>query len=258
MISGDRMQGIDLNQPVSYQTASLRYFKPWEHHVSRFCRDNVLLLVFAGVLRFREDGIDYEVHPGEYHIQRSNSTQEGPYPSDSPQYLYVHFQAAWDSSALSALPRRGVFRYADLKSQMEALDRLEHSGAPYVLKAGVFFSLLSDLYDPKPASPMANRLATYVEEHYAQPITLDILCREFHFSKNHIIHLFQEAFDATPIAYINRIRLRKAEHRMIVFSESLEQIALQCGFRTYSHFYKLFCREHSLSPEQWRQKKRLE
>lgn len=251
------MIGIDLNRPILYQNASLRFFKPGEHHISRFCRDNVLLLVFAGVLRFREDGIDYEVRPGEYHIQRFDTRQEGPCPSDSPHYLYVHFQASWSDDPLSVLPRCGSFRYADLKAQMETLDRLEHSGAPYILKAGQFFALLSALFDPKPASPMAKQLAQYIEEHYDRQITLDTLCQEFHFSKNHIIHLFREAFDLTPVSYLNQIRLRKAEHRIIAFSDSLEQIALQCGFQTYSHFYKLFCREHGISPEQWRRQKRL-
>ena len=31
------MQGVDLNKPIRYINASLRFFKEGEHHVTRFC-----------------------------------------------------------------------------------------------------------------------------------------------------------------------------------------------------------------------------
>ena len=58
------MSGIDLNRNLVYKFASFRYFERGEHHVSRFCLDNVLLLVFGGVLRFSEDGEEIEVRAG--------------------------------------------------------------------------------------------------------------------------------------------------------------------------------------------------
>ena len=78
-----------MNNDIQYLFASLRYFDEKEYHVDRVCSDDVLLLVFEGVLRFSEDGVGYEIHPGEYHIQKHNSIQKGDRPSDSPKYLYV-------------------------------------------------------------------------------------------------------------------------------------------------------------------------
>ena len=52
------MNGIDLNKPIAYKHASLRFFNKNEHHIDRFCEDDVLLLVFDGVLRFSEDGVN--------------------------------------------------------------------------------------------------------------------------------------------------------------------------------------------------------
>ena len=59
------MYGIDLNKEIKYLFSSLRFFASKEHHVDRFCKDDVLLLVYDGVLRFSEDGVMYEIHPGE-------------------------------------------------------------------------------------------------------------------------------------------------------------------------------------------------
>ena len=44
---------------------------------------------------------------------------------------------------------------------------------------------------------------------------------------------------------------------MEMTSETLENVAAACGFRNYSHFYRLFVRKNRLSPEKWREAKRL-
>lgn len=83
------MRGIDLNKPITYQYASMRYFSPGERHITRFCMHDVLLMVFDGILRFNEDNTEYEVHAGEYHIQKSNSYQTGYVVSDSPKFIFT-------------------------------------------------------------------------------------------------------------------------------------------------------------------------
>lgn len=250
------MLGIKLNQPILYKHASLRFFKPGEHHVSRLCKDDVLLLVYDGVLRFTEDGTQFEICAGEYHIQKGNSMQSGDLASDTPKYLYVHFTADWEENGC-LLPRSGTFKYAKLKQLIEELDILAHCNAPYITQAGKFYALLSMLYQEKPANSTADNIADYIARNCQQEITLEMICNEFYFSKNHIINIFKEAFDMTPIAYMNQIRLQKAEHMMEVTSDSIESISLLCGFKNYSHFYKLFLRKNGLSPEQWRNSKRM-
>ncbi len=250
------MFGIDLNKPIAYKHSSLRFFKEGEHHISRLCKEDVLLLVYDGVLRFTEDGEPYELHPGQYHIQRQNSVQAGVLPSDAPKYFYVHFTADWDESD-TVLPPDGVFEYAKLKTLIEELDRLSHSDTPYITLAGKFYELLTNLYQTKPTDSVANKIADYIAKECFRTVNLDRICDEFHFSKNHIINLFKKTFGMTPITYMNSIKLQKAEYLMEVTSDSLESIALQCGFQDYSHFYKLFTRKHRQSPDRWRAQRHI-
>ncbi len=250
------MNGINLNQPILYKFSSLRFFGENEHHVDRFCQDDVLLLVYDGILRFYEDGVPYEIHPGQYHIQKHNTLQAGPEASDSPKYLYVHFLAEWNADG-TGLPRSGTFEYTKLKKDIDTLDTLAHRDAPYILQAGKFYDLLSQLYQVKSAETTVQSIADYIERELNRKITLDMLCEEFHFSKNHIINLFRKEFGKTPVAYMNHLRLQKAEYLIEVTSDTLESICEQCGFQNYSHFYKLFTRKNSLCPEQWREQKRL-
>ena len=250
------MDGINLTLPITYGHSSLRYFYEGEHHVSRDCDEDVLLLVFEGILRFSEDGIPYELHPCEYFIQRHGSRHGGELPSDSPKYLYVHFRADWGEGE-DFLPRRGRFEYALLKPMLEKMDALAHGKSPYILQAAVFYGILSALYRQKGADTAVAAMADYIKDHCDGKITLEMLCEEFHFSKNHIINLFKREYSLTPIAYINRIRLLNAERRMEVTSDSLETIAFQCGFQNYSHFYKRFLAKNNCSPEQWRRRIRM-
>jgi len=134
---------------------------------------------------------------------------------------------------------------------------MAHGKAPYILQAAGFYGILSVLYRPKAADTAAAAMADYIKEHCSEKITLEMLCEKFHFSKNHIINLFKKEFSLTPVVYINLIRIRNAERRMEVTSDSLETIAYQCGFQNYSHFYKRFLAKNDCSPEQWRRRVRL-
>ncbi len=243
--------GIRMNAPIIFKHASLRYFAPNEHHVRRFCEDDVLLLVFDGILRFSENGEEREVKSGEYYIQKRNMFQDGAIASDSPCYLYVHFRGE-HSTAPDALPLSGCYEITAFRSLMDTLDRLSHNGATYTEQAAVFLQILSLLYRTPANRSVTDAMEQYLAEHFTEKILLDDLSNRFGYSKNQIILLFKKHFGVTPIAYIGGLRLRKAKHLMESTSLSLQEISEQCGFFDYSRFYKAFCQTENKSPAAWR------
>ena len=252
------MYGIDLDQPIRFVCASLRFFSENEKHVNRICYENVLLLVYEGILRFTEDGIDYEIHPGEYHIQRANSLQAGNVASSRPKYLYIHFHASWADSD-NALPVHGFFDYRTFEPYMKQLDNLFHNNGSLLDMTLQLLTILSLLRERKDdLQKPANLISAYLLSAYTQPITLEMLCRRFHYSKNHIINLFKAEYGITPFEYIDNLRLTRVKHLMEVTSDSVESIIQDCGFSTYSHFFRLFRRKNGMSPTEWRTKKRLQ
>ena len=249
------MNGIDLNRPLKYRCASLRFFDPGEHHVTRFCRDDVLLLVYEGVLRFSEDGTEYEIHPGEYYIQRKNTSQAGKQTSDSPKYFYVHFWADWTDGGKS-LPNRGTFQYPAVKSLIEELDRLAYGSSTLTEQTAKFLELLVVLYGQNAEITVADRIAASISRKCFREISLDMLAEEFHFSRNHIINLFKEKYRMTPFQYVNALRIKRAEQLLELTSKTIEEVAFACGFRQYSQFYKVFKSAHHMSPAAYRKVKR--
>ncbi len=249
------MTGIDLDKPILFKHASLRYFSENEHHVTRFCEDDVLLLVFDGILRFSEDGVDYEVHSGEYHIQKHNTFQKGEAASTLPKYLYVHFLAEWEQDA--SFPFYGSFDYEKTKNLIKELDFLSHTQSTLTEKTSAFYKLLLLIKPKLKPQSLAVQIAEFIKSVSPDKLSLDLLCKEFNFSKNHIINIFKKEFGITPVKYINTVKLNHAKYLLESTSEPTEKIASESGFNDYSHFYKQFHRENGISPSAWRNEKQL-
>ena len=61
----------------------------------------------------------------------------------------------------------------------------------------------------------------------------------------------------TPFEYLNYVRIREAERLLEITSLNIEEIASECGFDNYSHFFRMFKRINKLSPNKWRYEKRI-
>lgn len=256
------MFGIDLNKSIEYEVASLRFFNKNEHHITRFQKSDILLMVYDGILRFSENGIPYEIKPGEYFIQKGYSIQKGEVPSDEPKYLYVQFFGSWsEKDGENILKRKGNFDYESYKNIIEKLDKDANTQTPYIQKMASFLTILSRLYQAEKKNSkkqlIADKIADFISNEYAKNITLDLLCKKFHFTKNHIINIFKKEYSKTPITYLNEERMKNAEYLIELTSEPLENIALNCGYQNYSYFYKQFLKKHGISPSQWRTKNQI-
>ena len=250
------MQGINMNSPMAYYYSSMRYFKEGEKHVTRCCPEDVLLLVYDGVLRFTEDGVDCEVYPGNYYIQRKGLYQAGKIPSDSPKYFYTHFSAEWtDSGAI--IPKRGMFDVNSFMPLMAELDAMYHGSYSVVECTSKFLEIITKLYRGAVAETLAGQIAQYIGSHYLDSLTLEGIAEHFHFSKNHVINIFKKEYGMTPFDYINVLRVKKAEWLLEATAKTSQSIAFECGFNNYSHFYKTFRDINGVSPTEWREIKRI-
>lgn len=245
-----------MNQPILYRHASFRFFEKREHHIDRVCQDDVLLLVFEGVLRFSENGEAFEVTAGHYHIQRQGSLQKGPKPSDSPRYLYVHFAGTWSEDG-ETLNYRGVFDPEAMQPLMEKADRYAHEGYTQTEQTAVFLEILSALYRSQHAHEEKDPMLAFIQQNLDKPLSLDEIAGRFDYSKNQIINIFKKNHRLTPVAYINKLRIQKAMRCLEATSDSAQTIARNCGFQNYEHFYRLFLRQTGQSPSEWRHKRRL-
>lgn len=251
------MYGIDIDAPMKYVLSSMRFFAPHEHHISRKSGDNVLLMVYEGILRFEEDGKEYEISPGEWYIQRCGGIQTGRVESDCPKYLYIHFLGEWTEKE-NALPAGGNFPVHELMPLMERMDNAAHHQGSLTECCAAFYSILSELIrlSRAPISPAAAEIVNLLTKDLSSPPSLSELSSACHISKNQIIRIIKREFGITPYAYLTKERLREAARLLESTSEPLSAIAEKIGFSEYSHFFRSFKQAYNMSPGEWRSQQR--
>lgn len=96
------------------------------------------------------------------------------------------------------------------------------------------------------------RARRFMDEHFAEPLDLDRICREAHFSRYHFIRLFRSAFGITPHQYLIRRRLQKAQELLAAGELSVTEVCFAVGFQSLGSFSSLFQRAIGRSPQQYR------
>lgn len=93
---------------------------------------------------------------------------------------------------------------------------------------------------------------TFMDERFAEPLDLDSICREAHFSRYHFIRLFRSAFGVTPHQYLTQKRIEKAKELLAANELSVIEVCLALGFQSLGSFSTLFQRNVGRSPQQFR------
>lgn len=99
--------------------------------------------------------------------------------------------------------------------------------------------------------------AYHAHVHLDEPLSLETLAAVTGLSPHHFHRRFRLAFGETPTAYVRRLRLERAAWRLLLHSDSILTIALDCGFNDHETFSRAFRRRYGLSPRAYRAKGRL-
>jgi AraC-like DNA-binding protein len=91
------------------------------------------------------------------------------------------------------------------------------------------------------------RVRTYIEDHYAEPISLEQLAQIAHLSQFHLLRVFREQVGLPPHAYLTYVRIQRAK-RLLSARLSPIEVALSVGFADQSHFTKHFKRITGVPP----------
>ena len=84
------------------------------------------------------------------------------------------------------------------------------------------------------------RLRSYVENHYASPITPEDLARVLHCSRSAMYRRFRDCFGVSPSHYINSVRIRRAQFLLTETDRSIGEIATAVGIPDAFYFARLF------------------
>ena len=116
---------------------------------------------------------------------------------------------------------------------------------------------ISEKENHKKNSQISNRMAIflqYIELHYKENITLEMLAKSANVSKSECLRCFKSTLQTTPYKYLIEYRLSKAAELLKNTDMLIENIASDVGFTHVSHFGKCFREKTGFSPREYRKK----
>lgn len=99
------------------------------------------------------------------------------------------------------------------------------------------------------------QIIKYMNENYNQKISLEQIAHNMYLSPVYISKIFKEETGESPINYLIKIRLEKAQDILVrEKNSSIKNIANQVGYDDAYHFSKLFKKYYGISPLYYRKR----
>jgi two-component system response regulator YesN len=96
------------------------------------------------------------------------------------------------------------------------------------------------------------KLLAYIEQNYAEPLSLKDVARHFHFNPSYLSSYFSTHSGEGFIEYVNKIRVGKAAEMLRTGSDTIAEIGAKVGFSDHSYFCRVFKKFTGHSPSQYR------
>ncbi len=257
----ERVQIIWVARSYTGPTGEVKMHKHSYYHMFYICSGKICITVADRV----------------YHLERGScilvpkETDHGYFNSgeETLEYLEIKFScptAVLDTqlSALGTvvsqdplaggLANRIVQEYYDLES------RADDAASHYLLAMLYAFTAESRsgrqkefrYIDASHYKPLIRQVIHYLEEHFAESISLDSLAQTLGRNKSYLCTVFQKDTNTTILDCLNMIRIHHAAELITYSDYSLVQVSNMCGFASASHFNRIFLKYAGITPGQCR------
>lgn len=163
---------------------------------------------------------------------------------------------------LPVLIRQNHPQYPEIASCLKACETLCQScekGYELGVKANIMkliFLLLQSSSAPSLShqDERLSQLLQTIEEHYAEPFSIEDAARQCGYSNSHFMRWFKETTGSSFISYLNERRLAAAASGLLNSKDTILSISQRCGFDNLSHFNRQFKKAYGCSPSEYRKK----
>lgn len=201
-----------------------------------------------------EQGAVVVVNPGDVH--GCNPVGDAPWA-----YVMFYLDLAWLDRVQARL--RGdadtAFRPYDLDAGVRLFGMLadgqgsvaEREAAVVDFVALVDRELAPGRIEDAAVTPKVERVAHYIDAHFAHALPLRDLCNAAQLSGSYLIRAFKRRYGVAPHEYQTNRRIQYAKARLRD-GAPIAQVALDVGFADQAHFQRVFKRMTAATPGQYR------
>lgn len=93
----------------------------------------------------------------------------------------------------------------------------------------------------------------YIHKNIYDDIDIDDLADVANVTKPYLIRLFKRYLNISPLQYINRKKIEKAELYLLTENISIKELAYTLGFSDHSYFIRLFKKITGKTPQEYRE-----
>jgi AraC-like DNA-binding protein len=105
---------------------------------------------------------------------------------------------------------------------------------------------------PVDAHSTINRIVEYVNESYAEPMSVADVAARVNMSESSFSRYFSKATDSTFTAFVNRVRVHKACQLLMHGEQQISSICYAVGFNNVANFNRRFREVKGVTPREFR------
>lgn len=265
--------------PVFYSADGLKTLYAEDFSPGRMCfamhwhERMELLLITAGSLNLRVGNRETDLCAGSLAVITPGKLHYGVSGAGGVSYATIMFELNRFNCPLPAvknlldpiLDKRTAFLpwtdQPEIIASVKSLLRLHHceETSDQMAAVGKIYELTALLYrhcliseDIKAVTDDRFRcVLDYMNLHYNEDISSDLLSRQFGYSPGYFSRHFKEITGLSPMIYIRILRLEKAGRLLLEEDLTVGETAAQCGFNDMSYFTKCFRTHFQMTPTEY-------
>ncbi len=225
-------------------------------------RDHHILLIESGECTAEYKGESYTLKSGDYILYPPSVRQFYSFSSPCTS-LWCHFTGTVTDEILSDLEIEcGVFSSTQKDKVFGLFHEMIRHFHSVTEKNSAYSDLINILCCISPSNAQKSssndcRISdalNYIHANYREQISVETLSKTAGYSESRFDRIFKLSTGATPIQYLNNIRLEYATDLLRATSLSVTEIAVSCGFNDPLYFSRSFKKKYSCSPSEYRAK----
>lgn len=252
-----------------YYVQEIGYFKTLSHYFTERSGLNSYLMIYTikGIGHLHYEGNDYDLKPGM--IMFIDCNKHHYYKTDESalweiQWAHIcgsNINGFYDQfrehhSPVIQLPEDNVYsEWLDEMLKLHTDGHIEREIRCSRLITNCLTQMLMDAQSysvPGHMPQIIQSVQTYLDHHYAESITLDMLSHQFGISKYHLSRLFRQYTGFSPIDYQISLRITMAKNLLQFTNKSIRIISQDVGIDNVSHFINVFKKREAMTPLQFR------
>lgn len=267
---------MDLNSDAIKANANLELYvdstgtsvqkEDFTYHQPAGIPDYHMLFLCSGELEVKVEDSSYMMNSKQLIIIPPNTPYFYANANNSrPEYIWVNFTGYKVNQTLESAhlpvkkpcsityPDRIFDAFESFFDEFRYRPELYKLAIPYkFVRIIVLFGRARESLKREETGSFLNHALLYINIHYPENITTELLAKEENMSCAHFRRLFRKKTGMTPTQYITLLRLKHAERMLLETKLNVKEISQKIGFSDQLYFSKVFSKHFGVSPSEFR------